>query len=783
MITKSQLYRYAEKTILLLLLIGIAACGVMGSDSDNQGVSKELFLEKPVSGAIAKVGQIDWYHFRAAENKILEIRLKAPARSEVEFLIAVYEENEAGQKKRLYSEHAPLKRQAPVDLNFNLYIEHSKNIAISVRDLMDDESCETSYTLKARYVGAPDGNQNFASAVTIPVNTDSAAIKENIGYIGDVDCFQFKVERSGIYDLRLSFKPSSGNNDMDLSVKLFNAEGALIESRAGLVNNACHIRTCLSGPDAVYYVVVEESGNNAFSTSSYYQISAQSVAVAEALGNDRKEQALLLTPTPGIRAFQGMGALDYTSSNVGPDHSGDMDWYRMDIGTQNDSEPLQALNIVFNNNSINEKIAYRIRVEDETGATLFSLDLKGTETVYRNRIKAGRGAHYLMVGTPEKSVFSQSAVYNFSVQFADIDDFIEENGGNDSKNRATSLLPGEMKKGKIAFKGDVDWYRLDWRAASSRILELFLKSDASQVDYVVELRSGDAIIKKRVDADGTDGKIDLKTSLLIPPAAAGSEPYYIRVADREDDDGDAAVYELIANLREIPDSLPGGQVDGAVRYYNEINEQKQSAVDAENVELEVFSNYQPSFKADRNYLNFRNVIGGVTWKSANGLVLIEMPWVGGYIDYQGDRDFFQIDLGPLYPDNPDSHYFYDIQVRMISPSRTDVEYVWKFYRDNNGNAVITDDPMGLDGYFACDGDRDPQNDSAINVRTRGNEKPFFAGDLWSMEGARFYFGVQDFNYIRLPSGGLNPLPDDDWGYAAPYYFKISLVYHSGKSKP
>ncbi len=30
---------------------------------------------------------------------------------------------------------------------------------------------------------------------------------------------------------------------------------------------------------------------------------------------------------------------------------------------------------------------------------------------------------------------------------------------------------------------------------------------------------------------------------------------------------------------------------------------------------------------------------------------------------------------------------------------------------------------------------------------------------------------------------LNPDPDNDWGYDAPYYFKVVLTYHPGVSYP
>jgi hypothetical protein len=60
---------------------------------------------------------------------------------------------------------------------------------------------------------------------------------------------------------------------------------------------------------------------------------------------------------------------------------------------------------------------------------------------------------------------------------------------------------------------------------------------------------------------------------------------------------------------------------------------------------------------------------------------------GGYIDYQGDQDWFQIPMQTLDPNNPDDQWYYDVEVRLVSSAATDVEYVWKYYRDRNGNKL------------------------------------------------------------------------------------------------
>jgi hypothetical protein len=135
----------------------------------------------------------------------------------------------------------------------------------------------------------------------------------------------------------------------------------------------------------------------------------------------------------------------------------------------------------------------------------------------------------------------------------------------------------------------------------------------------------------------------------------------------------------------------------------------------------------------------------------------------------------------LDPDNPADDWYYDIDVRLVSGTVSEIEYVWKFYRDRNENNLLVDRPTESDGYIGFVGDPDPGDSSAIDIDTQ-----LLAGDLWVGEPWRgmFYFAVSDFNYVKLPdSYELNPRPDDDWGFSPAYYFKITLIYHPGQSGP
>ncbi|MCK7494529.1 MAG: hypothetical protein MZW92_27710 [Comamonadaceae bacterium] len=68
-----------------------------------------------------------------------------------------------------------------------------------------------------------------------------------------------------------------------------------------------------------------------------------------------------------------------------------------------------------------------------------------------------------------------------------------------------------------------------------------------------------------------------------------------------------------------------------------------------------------------------------------GLTTLTFPWIAGYVDYQGDQDWFLMDFQPL---DTSTSWYYEIYVDFYAPA-ADTEYVWKFYPDRNKNAVVS----------------------------------------------------------------------------------------------
>ncbi|MFH0926044.1 MAG: hypothetical protein V1872_10545 [bacterium] len=181
---KKSLHLILIINIFLFLILSIYSCGSGGGDgsegvgedeigyqnndgisTDNENITKittphfsvasayELTLKERVSDSISTIGKVDWYYFKAVEtNKVLLVRcFSDTVRPDIELLVTIYEKDETNGLIRLYADHAAEGAQLPTDLRLSGYIDKPKDIYISVRDLMDDESSDSPYYLYVDY--------------------------------------------------------------------------------------------------------------------------------------------------------------------------------------------------------------------------------------------------------------------------------------------------------------------------------------------------------------------------------------------------------------------------------------------------------------------------------------------------------------------------------------------------------------------------------------------------------------------------------------------------------
>nr|HOO46448.1 hypothetical protein [Deltaproteobacteria bacterium] len=530
-------------------------------------------------------------------------------------------------------------------------------------------------------------------------------------------------------------------------------------------DQACHLLHWLGGGE--YYVQIDDYGRDHFDNASTYQVCVNSVSGSEENENDSSFDAGTLTADEYDLEYVLEGSLDYAL---------DQDWYR--IGPPAVTAGFKVMDLGF---SADTQIEYAIAVLDSDENEILCHDYRGGSAQYRSQIMLEDGEYYLRIQASDSEQIIAQAPYTVAITMHDIIDGAEvAPNDNDSISTADPLIPTSDPAGatigKIGYRGDADWYAVTIPAhAQPQVLEVFFAAGISQVEYAVFIM-GSSLEKTLVSTDASSSPTDMKTSLLLP-ANDEAAVYSIEVRDYQDDDGDDAAYSIRVDLKDIPSVLPAlaagtPPYGSSIEYCCEITEP-----DTPSVELQYNAVTREHFGYDTTLLDLSGAAAASDVPDA-GLTTLTFPWIAGYIDYQGDQDFFQIDFQAL---DSSADWYYGITVELYAPA-TDVEYVWKFYPDRNDNEELAYITSEYDGYIACAGDTSLEAEMlSISSPGQGDDL-FWVGDPWQGPA---YFSISDFNYLLTPEGDENDQEDDDWGGygTAPYYFRVILVYHPGVSNP
>jgi len=780
----------------LIIILASVVVSIGCSDekrSDQSGITN-LEQNVTVSGTVSKVGEVDWYRMSVDKaSSVMQLQLSSNTyRADVDLLATVYELDANGEKVRLYADHAPEDSQLPANVKINIGVSAPKDIYISVRDLMDDESSDNKYYLSVDLSASNDGNDSLANAQNLQVDDQNSCHQDSISYIGDIDSYTFNLAQGGVFQLLTEFAPFSGGTEVGLSIKLYDDSGNVIDTLSkgqGSTNTASVVNYSLVQylSAGTYYALVEDYGRDDFDTSSSFQICLNSVENDEANVNDLEATATVLTETSSNN-FSLAGSLDY---------KGDEDWYLLSPSAQSSGD-FQVLDISFDTstnsagNQLTNNMVYQLDIRDAAGNIILSHNHNAGSSAFQTQIKVEEGDYYIHIMPSTELIYVSGvsdggASYSALIEVVDVEDSAENGDANNTIDTPdvlaeTSTEASGWTVGKVAYRGDEDWYEVTTVTDEYKVLELYLETDAAtSVEYYMAVMR-DSLEKSLVDTDGSDGATSLKTSILIEPTESGDPvTYYIKVADYQADDGDSLnAYRIRANVLDIPTTIPvDSGVVGTVSYYGEIEE--QTSASASPITLEHNSSTEKQYLVNATLLNFDGDTPNpdITRVTEGDVTIFTFPWVAGYIDFEGDQDWFKVNLDTLRTglDNggQDTDWYYDIKVDMhVGNPGSSVEYVWKLYRDLGQNNILVDGATTTgDGFFASAGDTgiEPQG---IDISTPDGDAPFWANQDW--QGA-FYFSMSDFNYVA------SMLPDDDWAYDLPYYFQVTLVYHAGVSRP
>lgn len=806
-----------KKVLIIFCALFLFACS---SNDQKPSSVKELEIgtgDGDISlrekNSIAKKGEVDVYHVNVVEaNRVVQFRCTGPEKAKVDLLVHVFELGGDGKLHMIAGNQAKVDAQEDADVRVNVFVDSPKELFVHVRDFLDDEASEDEiYYLSADYGSVSDDNNTFATAEVLTLNEEGVSneLRDTIGSLGDEDFFSFSITTPGVYDFHIDYDAHT-DTTVTLSVELFDSEGTSLEngprnmgySREGHLLHALEAGT--------YTVVVKDQGENDYDLSSYYTVDVSLLDEGEFNENDTIPEASDAIPEDA--------AIGYFS---------DKDWYAVNYVNAGN---LNILDFTFSSES---QLRYQINMYQATSTdeepaienALFTRYFDGGQGDSLNAIlklePPVEGQDYYIVVKPQYgSQVSQVCPYTATMTVRAVDDADEEDFGDNWDGNPMNISDvgadpyPHPHTGMVSYQSDVDWYAINLTPENiDRVLAVTVDiPDNPLVEYAMLVKRKGSENEPTVIFYGTrdQRETDLKTSFIVPAQSSGEVTYLVKVYDLQGDDGENRdeqgqnkTYSIDWSIADIPTTvapaaIPAGSGITTFTYNDEKNEQDETADYGQAIEIDYTTgeDNKGHFKSNTALMDFSNAT-----VSGDGTTLT-FPWICGYIDYQHDEDWYTIDLGmPL--DAGDTAWYYDIKFELLADG-SDVEYAWNYYpdSDNNGNVHVrrcNSSTYYCEGCQAFGADETLTAD-AVDLNSlydSGNFLWYGSGDGLSWrtcvetnendECTRYtglvHFQITDFNYFFTSTNVINTQPDADWGYDAPYFFRVVLTYHGGTSHP
>lgn len=766
-------------SLTLFSALLLAGCG----GSDNKSVSDDekgtRMLEKNTSlkGTIAPVADVDWYTIDMQQPGIVALKVyNETLRYDVDMLATVYEQDNNGEFKRLAADHFAENSASSSTLNINVNITSPKTLYIAVRDLDDnDESNTETYSISYDVAAPEDNNGTFENAT--PVIPGGGCHTDSIGTVGDIDVMHFTLSNSGVVEMATNFSEFAGGSTVELKISLFNSEGTLVRSVNNTVDGVYRLVESLAAGS--YYLLVYDQGKDDFDTASPFTSCVTNVAAAEVSVDDTQATA---TSISGNGHFDIAGSLDY---------AGDQDWNRFQSGATPPS--IQVLQVEFDPSESNGCNSwYLLEITDSNDEVLFSKEYS-TETGPRTaHIKVeSSGEHFVSVSAVDDNVCrkgeTQGMPYTATVDVVNVTDDVEMNDGNNTITNALELdeNANQTTSALLSYIGDVDWYHIPVATSNQdRVLEIFVDTEnPTNVEYYINVFLADQIVDSFTARESADHPMSYKTSVLIPSAVGNTtSDYFVKIVDLQSDEADIDNnYRIRTNIHAVQTQAPAisdDRVSGAV-YFSETDEQTLAAGSSNELTLVVDA-------SDHRTYGFNDTAFSVTAANQANLVTadtagtltVTFPWQSGYIDYDKDRDWYQLNLPAIYTaaGGTASTWYSEIKIELYSPAPGSlVEYAWGLFRDSSNNFAVSDG-QGDDGFFASQGDISAEI-AAVDLSMPAADA---TGPMWvnsDTASVPFYLAVTD-----ILNQSTN-LADNDWGYDQAYYVHVSVVFHSDMTRP
>lgn len=798
-----------KKIVLLvaILLIGVVACtneqnSGGGSNYTELEVATTSVSPKRITGTIATDGEVDLYRVQLTDyNRNIQIKCTQKLeddddlsgnQQELTLLVQIYAEDANGDLRMVAGDHANEGSGLPADIKIPVFIDQPKYLYIHVRDLMDDDSSNRPYYISAMYEAPEDGNDSLGATDTITLTINGDGVTDEIGSVGDVDFFKFTVATAGVYDISVNYTESLSAG-LELAMDLIELDGGSTMDHRSIENTGTvHMIHYLEAGD--YAVGLDDEGQDDFSPSSRYTIAVNAATVAEEGTNDDPAVA------SGAMQAETTAAIEYF---------GDEDWYPVDQAVGTD---ISVLEMAF---TPGDTISYQVSVfelddpagyDPEVDTPIFVRNVLSSYGNLQTTIKLDREMDYFVrITAASGSSVDEAKAYTLALVTDDVDDDADE-GESDNNLMSTTIEDQEIDQsvptnGKIAYRGDVDWYYFTVPAVDNQILSVYLDVPATPVaQYAFDICDNDGSLIKRVKTPSSArNAVDLKTGIQVASGAT----YTIKVYDNQNNDSDDSVYTLTWNVGVAvdPGDFPGG---GTADYYSELVESANTGTQA-TIEYpsEEGNGVTKMGTFNVNMAMSVNDTETMTSAAGDGYTQYTSNWMTGYVDYQGDEDWFGLDLsapptGATLGD--DGTWYYTIDLELYSADST-VEFSLEYLPDSDGNLALNSRHCWGDSTV-CNGVQASIADGTPDVFENPLEKSilsdnFFGGPnaascIWLGSGhpnpsdaweGPVFFRIRDFYYMDLSGNVINPNPDNDWSVTEPYFFRVTVKFYTGSSHP
>lgn len=501
-------------------------------------------------------------------------------------------------------------------------------------------------------------------------------LTEAIHTQGDVDWFQVELP-AGSDILAYSFTMPPGSPDIMLTLYESMATTAIVS---------------LSDPDGSDGTTSLGWNAHLLQTGTYY------LAVRDALDDDA-DADLLYTLRAECLADPDLNepndrAADATALGQDSPVSGflafqeDEDWFRITMP----GDGLLNLSLQTASGGIPLEFLVTILAGDGQAVEAESQVDVGEEPLdFSTRVALSAGTHYLRIQDDNDDGADAQNAYSVAFHFDPDPDPNEPNGNfptrQENLDNATLLQLGIPGSGYIGSNADQDWFKVYVSQPGIHHFSIDNQT-ASAVDLSLSLYrpGGQSLILVRYEDDGQgeDGPTHVEGQLFF----FDSGTYYLLVQDLNNNETDLEnPYQIQVDLVPLP---PGSLEPGEDR--------------------------------------------------TDALMILSGQEVTGYMDFEGDRDWYGIEINGNW----------DIAVEIWSEAACPVEFIWFMYEPQSTTV------------YASAGDADEEDESPVYIRVAHNEPdPFWVDE--DHPGV-YIFKLSDYNR-------------NDWDTGVPYHFRVTLSPH------